>query len=373
MKQFQLFVVCCCIASCCYLAYFFAIQLFSSSNNTIGTNNNLTITTTQTIQTPPPTTNDVLYSNRIACQNQNINVTTSYIPSEYDDDSTFFCKWSIEKDPSLCFEQYLCSPCGHRWVCEEKSMNRSQRFSNITNLRKSHVWTGQSACAALQVFGVKNVYFLGDSYMRHIYIAMILLLSGNYKNGGLNRPEKCSYSHQFSEKSCRDVPLTYQICGLTLHLAYTFEDLGKFCESNSSLVIWSFGNHPIHTRNGREGINNADGYIEAFGCNKKASSLLCPVVWMSTHHRLVPGDENETPARVEAYNLKMRSYMENAGCGKRVKYVDVFNMTKALAHDHHDEARYMTYDESHWGMVVNLNKVQHLLSDIFLRKRFFFQ
>ena len=63
----------------------------------------------------------------------------------------------------------------------------------------------------------------------------------------------------------------------------------------------------------------------------------------------------------------MREYFDRGGrCGP-VNYVDVYNMTAALAGEAHHEAAKMTYDMVHWGIEVNLHKAQIVLNALLLR------
>ncbi len=45
-----------------------------------------------------------------------------------------------------------------------------------------------------------------------------------------------------------------------------------------------------------------------------------------------------------------------------MSYVDVYNMTAALAGGVHHEADKMTYDMVHWGIEANLHKAQIVLN-----------
>ena len=52
--------------------------------------------------------------------------------------------------------------------------------------------------------------------------------------------------------------------------------------------------------------------------------------------------------------LGMRSFFDSGGCGA-VNYIDVYNMTSALALQLPTEAEKLTYDGVHWGMEVGLH------------------
>lgn len=64
---------------------------------------------------------------------------------------------------------------------------------------------------------------------------------------------------------------------------------------------------------------------------------------------------------VRAYNLGMRDFFDSQRCGP-VGYVDLYNMTAALAEGARQEALKMTYDMVHWGIEANLHKAQIILN-----------
>ena len=199
--------------------------------------------------------------------------------------------------------------------------------------------------------------------MRHMYEGLAIFLSGNYKNGAVPSPAECAYGHQFSEKRCRlFLETSSRACG---NLSLTYKNApfwGRECSAPSTWVVWSVGNHPVATHiKDRGGINNAEAYIESWPCVRNQLHN-CSLIWMSTHHRMSEGDQvRETYARVEEYNLKIRAFFESGGCGSGIRHVDVYNMTKDLVLLHREEAQFMSFDLAHWGMEVNLNKVQVLL------------
>ena len=89
---------------------------------------------------------------------------------------------------SLC-KMHLCTPTKKTWI-------------------GSHLYTiydNTTGCEALLNKGVTKIMFYGDSYMRHIYAAMLMTLNGNYKSGSLGDPDndkQCYWDRQFSDKGC---------------------------------------------------------------------------------------------------------------------------------------------------------------------------
>jgi hypothetical protein len=96
--------------------------------------------------------------------------------------------WS-NRSSSVCKTMHLCTPTKHTWV-------GSHRYT---------VYNDATGCDALLHKGVTKIMFYGDSYMRHIYAAMLITLNGNYKSGSLGDPDndkQCYWDKQFSDKGC---------------------------------------------------------------------------------------------------------------------------------------------------------------------------
>jgi hypothetical protein len=58
------------------------------------------------------------------------------------------------------------------------------------------------------------------------------------------------------------------------------------------------------------------------------------------------------------FSIDMRAYFDSGGCGA-VNYIDVYNMTSALALQLPAEAEKLTYDGVHWGMEVSIDTYIH--------------
>jgi len=117
-----------------------------------------------------------------------IAATTSFTADGY---------WAAGEDSSdvrsnrsvVCRMMHLCTPTKHTWVGD----HRYALYDNVTG------------CEALLRKGVTKIMYYGDSYMRHIYAAMLITLNGNYKSGSLGDPDndkQCYWDKQFSDKSC---------------------------------------------------------------------------------------------------------------------------------------------------------------------------
>jgi hypothetical protein len=131
-------------------------------------------------------------------------------------------------------------------------------FGNIT-WRPAHklldFLTSKASCDRLRQLNYKRIYFIGDSYTRHIYQAFLLMLSGDYDYGSLNRRNpQCKGNLQFKEKHCADNDAHSKpirtVCNNAISLAFFDVFNFKFSPDKfpykdfESLLIWSEGSHP---------------------------------------------------------------------------------------------------------------------------------
>ena len=265
--------------------------------------------------------------------------------------NVFSGDWEIEVDQNLCVEKYLCTIAFRRWV--------------PSNPKLQKLYFGSDVCTLLKSKNISTILFEGDSYMRHLFQAFVITATGNYKDGTLtpHSPSNCEYDFQFSEKMCSTTRVQdpAEICGgqLSVH-HFPVTRIMHQCMPND-LIFWSEGNHPVnHDYVKRTGVNNSTLYSEyALGhpfCNAGCNSF-----WVSTHARLGYSAPDEYPSVVENFNIGMKHFFQSGKCGK-IGYIDVYNMTKSLLLNYHDHAKVLSHDNAHWGMVVNLNKVQILLN-----------
>ena len=270
--------------------------------------------------------------------------------------------WTDIGQPSLCFEHHLCTPLGKAYDLPHVS--------------------GNEMCSLLASKSVKNLHFFGDSYMRHMYVAAALVMTNNYKDASLTEDdEHCKYGRQFSEEpSCRAIVRpTVDACNgsVTLFLHYKLPftippSLDVVC-APGQLSFWSEGNHPVDFNYDiRLGVNDPVEYQKKYTTTNygicpvlaanDASSKNCSMFWISTHARHNQKFVDEEDRKVQLFNEQMRMFFEAGRCGAGTGYIDVYNMTSTLIHQHHAEANFMSFDAAHWGMEVNLVKVQIIMN-----------
>mmetsp|Transcript_5209 Transcript_5209/g.11377 ORF Transcript_5209/g.11377 Transcript_5209/m.11377 type:complete len:314 (-) Transcript_5209:254-1195(-) len=280
----------------------------------------------------------------------------------------------VPASPGDC-EQLMCTPSNLTW-----SGDYNQTYYNNT--------TGDLLVSK----GVRKVFFSGDSYLRHIFQALLITLRGDFQFGSLAKEfhtqEKCGYREQFQHKECSKVgygSTDNRLCDNRIEFVADFlrppwpADGGgpqmECAKEEGSVVLMSHGNHPLNHRMVSVNnpvmyqayLNTTDRLCELKQANRDkwtgeiAPPHACSHWWVSTHQRVKAYFATEMPENVRYFNEHMRSYFDSqASCGW-FNYIDVFNMTQALIKDHPDDAREMSFDSVHWGMEVNMVKAQILL------------
>ena len=301
-------------------------------------------------------------------------------------------------------------------ICEDQHMCTKHNFTWVADYPSKTYLVGD-ACSMLARKGITSIQFRGDSYSRHMYQAMLILLRNDYERGAMSPekpvPDECKGSAQFYHKDCADIE-PQRVCGGGLALRFVPHAFGMEVEDcareKGHVYFWSVGNHalPKVPTNpgpyGRDSINDWRVH-QAWFNNTVCIDLLwyqrdrrnsadermrdnqisrnvppthtkaipvgntdeidftksCSVWWVPTHYRYRAFFKEEVPERVHEYNVRMREFFDSNKCGL-VNYVDVYNMTASLVLNHDEAAAALTYDKVHWSMEVNLVKVQILLN-----------
>ena len=283
--------------------------------------------------------------------------TTAFRPGP--DHSVEKVEWvKLGKNSSTC-QLHVCTPQGYT--------------ANIPALPR------KDACAALLERNITKIRFGGDSFVRHLYVALVLWLSGNYRDGAL-RPQHdkiCLYGGQFEEKRCRlQLGLQKTICDgkIRVSLGYgawyrpVLQDLVA-----NDIMIWSGGNHPTTGVYGCPQNRVLNGQNHAGMVDKAVLSKVCvpafrqlakkKLFWIHPHEHIVAHCWYETNAYTEQYVREMNTKLQHT-CGLPLSHLlaEPRRITSALVN--RSEANDMTYDGMHWGMEVNLLKIQSTLLSI---------
>lgn len=244
-------------------------------------------------------------------------------------------------------------------------------------------------CQDLLDKGIHRIIFLGDSYVRHAYIATMMHLSNNYKHGALKDEyvaaaaanDPCFYGAQFEEVECRKhLRLENRVCDGHIKLVrgswsgmwvpFQGDFLNKY-----DAIVWSGGNHPVDKNyTTRYGVYDAAVISKEIlepqcGTTNDMDAMNRKVVWLDTHARQCHGsychldmNPDETLGAVERFHKEMPSFLKDV-CGI-TKIASVWDASYELVTKLHEEAETMTFDRVHWGMQLNLLKAHEILRQI---------
>lgn len=281
--------------------------------------------------------------------------------------------------------------------------NDNQNSEKESSSMIGTLYDSKTSCGALLAKGIDNIYFYGDSYMRQVYAAVLITLSGNYKNGSISNSDyamsqggaDCQYRNQFNEKHCgiRQLNEDGKVCDGRIvlhhmqHGPYSIDTCrGRKVRSGvggKAINIFSTGNHQLGGN--RYGVNDAKAHAKLFTeefCErllreeaKTVESGIdvtngCASFWVSTHHRIIGWFPDEKGPVTQAFNEGMRRFFDSKLCGQQFHYIDVYNMTKSLvetftldatSEENKRKSMEVSYDYVHFGMEVNLVKAQIII------------
>ncbi|XP_048249003.1 uncharacterized protein LOC124151308 [Haliotis rufescens] len=218
-------------------------------------------------------------------------------------------------------------------------------------------FTAQQACDLLQGL---TLAFVGDSLMRHVYTAMLMVLSNSTAlNPDKDSHVQCNGMYAFSDKICRaNIKRQATFCGgsVTLKMLEYFhlEDAAKFhadfhsfLNQNKTVVLVGVG---CHDNFNFERVFNEYIY-PVIDMMKKNKALWPKVIWSANHKfgllksPKIPLQDN---SHVASFNRLM-----SEGLGKyAIPIFDTYNLTSGV----------MSTDGGHFGIGVNVMKVQMLLN-----------
>jgi hypothetical protein len=168
---------------------------------------------------------------------------------------------------------YLCTPV------------TNMTFHLRTNSSTVPFYTRETTCQVMKKKGIVRFDIHGDSFMRHLTQALLLVFSGDLESGSLSERGKqfkeCASDRQFDEKGCfvnETVPVDGHLqyvqdkpfCNSINHsviIAYSGAEVLE-CTSGSphdTIRLFSSGNHALSA--GAETINNSTATINYFTKN----------------------------------------------------------------------------------------------------------
>ncbi|XP_046368583.2 uncharacterized protein LOC124143603 [Haliotis rufescens] len=295
-----------------------------------------------------------------------------------------YYQWMLRDKASEWF-RVLCepnggTPCCYDNVCQKKTVEECV-CDNCYDLRRQvhaeySTWTPADARCQVRTFTSTSAcellrggtyHFYGDSLIRQMFLAFIIILKGDYQHGGL-RPDapidvrqKCSGYYVFPTHNCRAF-LDYSptLCNGTvraLFKQYTanydrmnmMRDVKKIRDTPKSILffgcgVWTFFNRDDTGKYARAVINMV---------NKFKKRTWPKLLWSGVHHfglwrrPNVKGVDNE---HAQPFNRYMETVLEMYN----VPMFDTFNMTRGVR----------SVDGTHYGPGVNFLKAQIYLNYI---------
>ena len=267
---------------------------------------------------------------------------------------------------------------------------------NMTCTASGHVWnadgcalqTSTDACARLAHANIGKLLFVGDSYVRHAYEGMLLMLTGDFSSGALNagsadeHPE-CLGDGQFEEVACRHhVKTSDTLCDghVTVALKYGAAPAPDEDDSQWDVIVWGVGNHPVDGNyTTRLGINDAAVYADHMfrrlchpdtglsfmrhdgRLDTRSPHSTRKVFWMSSHCRSAARFNDEQDAKVHRYVVESSRHLWKL-CG--VPTIDTYTLTSNLVRFFPEDAQQLSWDGTHWSRAVNLLKAVLVLHAI---------
>ncbi|XP_046557438.1 uncharacterized protein LOC124266681 [Haliotis rubra] len=227
-------------------------------------------------------------------------------------------------------------------------------------------FTSKAACDLLRG---GTYHFYGDSLVRMVFLALIIILKGDNQYGGL-RPDapahikkKCSGMYVFPTRNCREfLDYTPTLCNGTVTVLFRHypqsldipkmkKDANQTLGKPKSMIffgagVWEHFNMPAVRKYALEVIS------------LRANNTWPKLLWSGFHYfglfhrRVVPTSDNE---HAETFNMYMKNLVE----ASNVPVFDTFNMTKGVR----------SVDGVHYGPGVNFVKARIFLHYMLELKR----
>ncbi|XP_046563324.1 uncharacterized protein LOC124272214 [Haliotis rubra] len=265
-----------------------------------------------------------------------------------------------------CFNNKCVLKSVEECVCPDCYDMRNQKhaeYSTWIPSDPSHGYKQHSPQEACRILDGSTILFVGDSLVRHVYTAMLLIVTGNMKDGAMNANtpknvrNECSGMYMFTEKLCRH-QLNYSVraCNGTVHLELKYFFAASFGRNlkqmvtnlnNKSIIFTGIGihNHFNHTEVQKKFLLPTLSYIG------KSKRLWPQFLWAASHAPSAlksPKVLTQSYESVKRYNSKMETFLKPL----KVPIFNTFNMTDGM----------MSFDGEHYGLGMNVVKANVILS-----------
>ncbi|XP_046552395.1 uncharacterized protein LOC124262020 [Haliotis rubra] len=222
---------------------------------------------------------------------------------------------------------------------------------------------------ACRLLAGSSLLVAGDSLMRQLYVSLLLILTGNARDGALgnNIPHdmrtRCSGMNQFTDKACRRYMLTDKaVCSGSVNIGFRvrtraayvdnfLSDIRSLTGIGRSIVLVGFGQHDALS----VPFVKLHFLLPVLKYMKSAMLKWPRMVWASVHSFGVLAFASERNATlVRDYNRQISEFLATWG----VPVIDTFNMTLGT----------VSVDGVHYGQGVNVAKAQLFLNYLFEEK-----
>ncbi|KAK6188517.1 hypothetical protein SNE40_004677 [Patella caerulea] len=233
--------------------------------------------------------------------------------------------------------------------------NRACRFPERNNTEMCHI------------LNKMKIIFVGDSFIRHVYLAFLLLLRNNTLDGGLNKyvtkdqHDRCVGLYMFTEKECRGlIDMSPNLCnGNTILYFREYNSLRV--KANISSLIRSVSNQPNTICVVGQGLHDNYDHARIWSqilfpilTHRKSFNLTWPkIIWSAPHAPgllKTPRVPEQSYGSVIEFNDNIRTYLSKWN----IPIFDSFNLTDGVN----------SFDGAHYGLGVNLIKAKILIEYI---------
>ncbi|XP_046561073.1 uncharacterized protein LOC124270098 [Haliotis rubra] len=272
------------------------------------------------------------------------------------------------------------TPCCYDNHCEEKPIHECLCPNCIDVRREKHAefstWVPSDPQCKYKTFTAKEacrllagsvLHFVGDSFIRHLHTAMLLLLSGNPQTGALNKGVqtdilgKCSGWYMFTEKTCRHhLNYNYVGCGgnVRVVMKYYFnsgtgmrlkDETLRELKTSRTMLVMGIATHDAHNSN-----TVKDGFLSPVLKAKRNRSLTWPkLLWVDQHApglMKTPWHLTESREKAKRFNTEMEPFLKDWS----VPILRTYHLTDGMC----------SFDSEHYGMGINIAKANLLLNYI---------
>ncbi|XP_070196564.1 uncharacterized protein [Littorina saxatilis] len=240
------------------------------------------------------------------------------------------------------------------WSGEEKDEDGDGRNCDVRRLSVDQI------CEVLEG---ATLYFIGDSFVRHVYTALLLYARQNELSGAISPitppgiKVACAGIYMFTEKTCRHwLDRTTSICHGKTRVKFLEYVYIKQAPSIHRAVMELLNKT-------RSLVFIGTGIHDNFNANDTKTTILKPllqqlrnvtyprILWAATHAPgllKTPRIQEQSYESIRRYNKEISDFLSEFD----VPVFDTFNMTDGV----------MSFDGAHYGMGVNKVKVRVLLA-----------